>query len=102
MESQFNLADSSRVPVWFEVPDVDSRLEYRVELRYYSLPWGSRASIAMIDSDGRLVDRLKLQVEEIDVTQDSQCPRYQVLRGEGVVDIVEHRTMEPIFYMTDG
>jgi DUF4097 and DUF4098 domain-containing protein YvlB len=32
---------------------------------------------------------------------DIEYPIYEVLTVDGVVDVVEHRRLEPVFYMTD-
>jgi hypothetical protein len=112
-ESIFDLAPSSRLPKWFALPDGMSRDDVRVTMTYYVMPSQRTATFEMFKKhDGRLskVTGTLSGSEPLTLVphvmgEPTPYPAYEVITVNGVVDIVEHRQMEPgdpaLFYMTD-
>lgn len=82
-----------------------------VEMTYYiSLIAAQPASavFVLIDTNGRVLDRaetnltnkLPLTLEAASAT-GSPHPRLRVLTFNGITELIEHRTMEPVFYISD-
>jgi hypothetical protein len=106
VESQFRLAPESRLPNWFAVPDGLRRQDVNVTLTYYSAPWGRRATLSITDAHGKILRSVKTSVEGtepkvISSIPGGSYPMYEILKGDGITDVVEHRFGGPVFYMTD-
>ncbi len=95
-ESEFNLADDSRLPKWVSLPPEVKREQIEVTLDYYTTP----AVKIKIRNKNTSAERT-LKGELLRSNPTGPYPHYSVIRVNGVIDIVEHRAMEPIFYMTD-
>jgi hypothetical protein len=109
-ESQFSLAPESRLPRWFKVPEGTPRAGVDVMLSYY---------IPLVGSERTAVVTLRTgqgYKEEVIATLDGMEPKtlvpwvdgellpspsYEVLRANGVTEIVEHRQRGQAFYITD-
>ena len=106
-ESSFTLSQDSRLPKWFEVPEGMSRNDLKVTMDYYI----SGKTIFKLYKKGSFFYLKKV----IGITRDDRplklqnppsgfpknYPRYTVIIVIGMLDIVEHRKLEPVFYMTD-
>jgi hypothetical protein len=73
---------------------------------YYVAPWGRKATFTMLGPDRRRLGKVTASLAgDSPATSTGQGPRaypsYEVVEVGGVVDIVEHRRMEPRFWMTD-
>jgi len=106
VESQFRLAPESRLPKWFAVPDGLRRQDVSVTLTYYSAPWGRRATLSITDPHGKTLRSVRTTVEGsepkvISSIPGGSYPMYEILRRDGITDVVEHRFGGPVFYMTD-
>ena len=108
-ESMFRLAPDSRLPAWFVLPPGLTRADVAIELVYYTSPFrGRQATFVMLDSNGRELDEITaeqhgdapLQVSE-DVSSGDPYPLYEIVSADGITEVLEHRRMEPIFYVTD-
>ena len=108
-ESNFEIAKESRLPKWFAIPAGMTRADLTVTLDYYVVP--ERSVLTLYDKNGK-----KLSVKEgkryggyVSPKElknpppgfPKGYPAYEIITVDGVIDIVEHRLMEPIFYMTD-
>lgn len=110
-ESQFELAPESRLPRWFVLPAGSQRADVNVTLSYYGPLVGSNrtATITLRTRQGQrlqevvatLRGREPLTLEPHSDTGPIPYPSYEVLTASGVTDVVEHRRMEPVFYITD-
>lgn len=110
VESQFTLAADSRLPKWAALPSGVTRDEVSVELTYYTVvdprievlkgwwPFRSRLRDVTAQRLGGYLEPKKLDVPSSDPRHDF---RYEVLVADGVVDIVEHSCLCPVFRMTD-
>jgi hypothetical protein len=78
-------------------------------MSYYSLPWGGFAVFTLQDAKGRLLEKAhgkekcwgSLQLKNPPQGSPAGYPAYERITVEGKVEMIEHRRMEPIFYITD-
>jgi hypothetical protein len=109
-ESTFELASESRLPKWITLPPGLTRDDVSVTMSYYIKPWGRSATFILQDKKGRTltkVDGKDKGLEPMQLKNPPQgfppgYPAYEVITVNGITDIVEHRKMEPIFYITDN
>ena len=109
LEAKFQLAEESRLPKWFDIHN-DDRSEFTVKMEAYSTfkGWktvvklykkGSFLPIQQISITSETNSLKKLNPKSIEVING--YPRYNAITVNNITDIVEHKKMEPIFYMTD-
>ena len=111
MESSFTLAPESRLPKWLHIPEGVPREEVTVTMDYYVYPgertatftlhqgkssWGSTNKIT-----GVVRGSQPLQLKNPPPGFPKGYPSYEVITVDGITDIIEHRRMEPLFYVTD-
>jgi hypothetical protein len=104
-ESSFELASESRIPRWFGLPQGQQRAAVTVRVDYYSGPFGGTAKLVMRDSTG------KTTVAEGQIRNSApltrygkpgrEYPKYEIVKVGDIVEVMEHRRMEPTFYITD-
>jgi hypothetical protein len=76
-------------------------------MSYYTKPWGSSAQFVLQDANKRIIEKIdgKVNCKEPfqlkTFPQVSGYPTYEAVTANGTTDIIEHRSMEPIFYVTD-
>jgi hypothetical protein len=78
-------------------------------MSYYTTPTGRDARFILRDrngktlaeSSGRKKGLYPLQLKRRPSGFDKGYPLYEVITVNGKTDIIEHRKMEPIFYVTD-
>lgn len=110
LESSFSLSPDSRFPKWLEVPKDLSRNELSLTMEQYSIFSGMKY-VFKFKKKGNLLNIEKIVVYDHQrkiLESDSRplgfykgYPAYEAITVKGVVDIVEYRAMEPVFYMTD-
>ena len=108
-ESQFALANESRLPRWLSVPSGLRRTDVLVTMSYYVRPWGRSARFTMRDLKGKTLTQVEGKQKGLGPVRlkttppgfPSGYPAYEVITVAGTTDIVEHKAMEPKFYMTD-
>jgi len=73
-------------------------------MSYYSTPWGGRASFTVQDEkrviqkiDGKEVCTRPFSLKG----SESDYPGYEAVVVNGTTELMEHKRMEPIFYVTD-
>lgn len=108
-EASFELARESRLPKWFTLPPGLSRSDVTVTMNYYVKPSGRTSTFNLLDAN-------KKKLIEVNGTQKgleplrrkipqpgfpAGYPTYEIITVNGVVEIIEHRRMEPIFYIAD-
>jgi hypothetical protein len=102
-ESNFRLAAESRLPRWFTLPAGLSRRDVTVSLTYYAVPAG-KATFKFWDSQGQKLAELTAPVDApraLEPNTNDPYPMYQVITYNGVTEVIEHRRMDPWFYITD-
>jgi hypothetical protein len=114
VESSFDLAPESRLPVWFKLPPGMKRFDVNVTMDYWgglsprrsaSLTMRKRGFLGLIVAMDSIVAEL-VGNEPQTIPPHGPAgripyPSYEVLTARGLVEIVEHRKMEPIFYVND-
>ena len=109
VESSFQSANDSRMPRWVTLPPGLTRTDVSVTLNYYDNPLGRNAKFTLKDSNGKKLAVIKGKVKGLSPLQlrnppegfDPGYPAYEVVVAGGVTEIIEHRKMEPIFYVND-
>lgn len=108
-ESTFELANESRLPIWITLPPGLTRPDVSLTMSYYIWPWGRRATFTLRDKDGRTLAKIHGKVtgsEPLHLKHPppgfpAGYPAYEIIAVNGKTEIIEHRKMEPIFYVTD-
>ena len=99
LESSFQLADESRLPVWIKIPPGLKRQDVSLTLNYYSNPFGANAKFILKNRRGDVLEKVSGNDEPINGV--SEYPGFVLVKVNGVSEIIEHRKMEPIFYVSD-
>jgi hypothetical protein len=108
-EATFELASESRLPKWITLPPGLTRADVSITMSYYITPWGRRATFILQDKTKQTLTKLygkESGSEPFQLKHPPQgfppgYPAYEVITVKGITDVVEHRKMEPIFYVTD-
>jgi hypothetical protein len=113
LEATFELSPESRVPKWLDIPDGVPRKDIKVTMDYRSTFSGGEYIFKVFEK-GKFVrlQKLSISLENQPTVRTQELvnppegfpegyPAYNVVEVEGVIDIVERRKMEPVFYMTD-
>jgi hypothetical protein len=99
-ESSFKLADESRLPAWIHLPPKMKRPDVSLTLNYYSKPFGPDAKFILRDKQGKILEEVSGEDTPIGNNR-SKYPLYDLIVVKGISEIVEHRAMEPVFYISD-
>lgn len=108
-ESTFELASESRLPKWITLPPGLTRADVSLTVSYYIMPWGSSATFVLRDAKGQSRAKINGKMKGSEPLQLKNPPRgfppgypaYEVITVNGITEIIEHRKMEPEFYITD-
>ncbi len=108
-EATFTLASDSRLPKWVTLPPGLTRADVSLTMSYYSMPWGGSARFILLDKNkqtiekenGKMRCRAPFELENPPRGFPSGYPAYEAITVHGITEIIEHRKMEPIFYVTD-
>ncbi|MBI3344895.1 MAG: hypothetical protein HY028_08595 [Gammaproteobacteria bacterium] len=108
-ESSFELAQESRLPKWFTLPPGLSRSDVTVTMSYYVKPWGRTSTFILRNTKNQKLAKVKgknkgLKPFKLKTPRSGfppGYPSYEITTAYGVTEIIEHRRMEPIFYITD-
>ena len=98
-ESTFELASESRLPKWIALPPGLTRADVSITMSYYNKPWGWDTTFILKDKKGKVLTKVYGKSRDLGPSQG--YPAYEVITVSGITDIIEHRKMEPIFYVTD-
>lgn len=108
-ESTFSLASDSRLPKWVTVPAGLTRADVSLTMSYYIWPWEPGALFILRDKNGQVIKkeggktrcREPFQLKNPPQGFPSGYPAYEAITVNGITEIIEHKKMEPIFYVTD-
>jgi len=108
-ESSFELARESKLPKWFVLPKELSRSDVTVTMSYYVRPSGRTATFTLLDAKKQKLAEVKGSLKGLEplTLKNPQpgfppgYPSYEIVTVNGMTEIIEHRRMEPIFYVTD-
>ena len=98
-ESSFQLSENSRLPAWFKLPAGLTRRDVSVTLDYYTVFFGDDTRLILKDKSGKVLE--KVSGKDVILTEPGAYPAYVLLTVNGVPEVLEHRRMEPIFYVSD-
>ena len=109
-ESTFELASESRLPKWIVLPPGLTRADVSISMSYYVMPWGRSAIFTLRDSKKQMRAKLHGKVKGLEplYLKDPPpgfppgYPSYEIVTVNGVTEIIEHRKLEPLFYITDN
>lgn len=109
-EGNFELASESRLPKWFKLPEGMGREDVSVTMDTYLFPT-EKSIFKLRDKKGNKLSVVRgkrygghLYPKELKNPPPGYpkgYPSYEIIIANGVIDIIEHRKMEPIFYTTD-
>src|SRR6266702_6721679 len=105
VESTFDLASESRLPKWITLPAGLTSADVSVKLIYYT---GTHTKFILKDKkgnnlaeiDGKATSRYPLLLRKPQQEGDRDPP-YEVVVANGITEVIEHKRMEPIFYVND-
>jgi len=106
-ESNFRLSEESRLPKWFELPTGRTREDVIVTLHYYSYPSGGEAKLVLKEHGAwfplkKVSGKLRgLEPIKLESNINNEDIAYEVLSAEGITDVIEHKGMNDLFYMSD-
>jgi len=109
-ESTFQLASESRLPKWITLPPGLTRADVSITMSLYNLPWGPHAVFILKDAQGKILEKTYGE-EKCSKPYDPNnpppkgfplgYPLYEEITVKGTAEIIEHRKMEPVFYIAD-
>ena len=108
-ESSFELSPSSRLPQFMSLPAGLSRRDVSVTLNYFVTPARRTATFTLFDArkhllatvTGTLRGMAPLMLRNAPPGFSPGYPTYEVISANGTTDVVEHRRLEPVFYLVD-
>jgi hypothetical protein len=109
LESSFELALDSRLPRWFTIPLRVPRSDVALKMDYYTGSNGRTATFTLrnartgtniVKVDGILKGLEPLNLQNVQGPPYTY-PSYEIITVGRTVEVIEHRQMEPIFYVTD-
>jgi hypothetical protein len=108
-ESTFELASESRLPKWIALPPGLTRADVSLAMSYYTAPWGGSARFTLRDTKGHKLATIRgklrglypLQLRHPPQGFAPGYPSYEVATAGGITEIIEHKQMEPVFYISD-
>jgi hypothetical protein len=107
-ESTFQLASESRLPKWITLPPGVARADVSITMSYYGVPWGGRAVFLLQDAKGKTLEKVYgketcglFYPKNPPPGFPAGYPAYQEVTVRDTTELMEHRKMEPVFYITD-
>jgi hypothetical protein len=106
LESSFTLSQESRLPKWFASAGVP-RDEATVTMDYYIGGLSRTAVFILRNGKGRRIAGVVGEQQghtPLFVEGRSGAdfyPSYEIITVDDITEVIEHRRMEPIFYITD-
>jgi hypothetical protein len=108
-EATFTLANDSRLPKWVTLPPGLTRPGISLTMSYYVIPWGRSAQFTLRDKNKQTLEKEGGRMKCLEPFRlrnpppgfPSGYPSYEAVTINGITEIIEHRKMEPTFYVTD-
>jgi hypothetical protein len=104
-ESTFQLASESRLPKWITLPPGLTRSDVSIKMSYFTWP---SAGFVLQDAKGQTLEKVDGKVRCSDFRMKNPppgflpgYPSYTEIVVKGTSELIEHRKMEPVFYITD-
>jgi hypothetical protein len=109
VESNFTLAQDSRLPAWFTLPNQAARAQLSVELTYWT--YGKNAEFVLKNAKGTTLQvasgvscwhpRTRYARNSDGTFRPPGGPEYVIVKADGIVDVIEHSDTPAVFRMTD-
>lgn len=107
-EASFSLSSESRVPKWFHLKPDQARESVSISVDYYVSSSGRRAEFMLRDRNGRVVSRATgtmVGLQPHRLSRAGAHPKspyvYEIVIVGEISEVIEHRDMEPVFYIND-
>jgi hypothetical protein len=108
-EATFTLANDSRLPKLVTLPQGLTRADVSLTMSYYIWPWGRSAQFILRNKNGQIVKKENgkmrcakpFELKNPPPGFPPGYPGYEEITVNGITEMIEHRKMEPIFYVTD-
>jgi hypothetical protein len=108
-EASFELAQESRLPKWVKLPPGILRADVSLTMHYYVSPSGRTADFILQDKQGRNLASFSgtqkgaepIKLKSVNDKSFSGFPIFEVITVNGMSEVVEHRKVEPMFYIND-
>jgi hypothetical protein len=108
-EATFELSPQSRIPRWFQLDPTTNRADVQVKLSYYISSAGRTAKITLKRKGAWFSNSVACTQRGLEpiylgspsTKLDQQYPSFEVITCKGVTEVIEHRAMEPTFFVTD-
>jgi hypothetical protein len=104
-ESSFQLASESRLPKWITLPPGYTRSDVSITMSYFI--W-SGAGFVVRDEKGETLEKVdgsmkcsNFQLRNPPPGFPPGYPAYTEIVVKGTSEMIEHRKMEPVFYVSD-
>ena len=108
VESTFRLADDSRFPRWFATFDRDQGSRGVVTLTYLTPSKTEPDAVLELRTPDGHVQKVEGQacwhpamLDSGNHVASNRYPKYQYFKRDGVVEVIEHRKLEPLFRVVD-
>jgi hypothetical protein len=110
LESEFDLAKESSLPSWVEpLPKGCNRDYVRIKLQYWSPPWhvndvvliATCGSKTLLSESGRSETPEEWYSWAKEDWAKRQYPYFNLITIDGKTEVILHKKMKPIFYVTD-
>jgi hypothetical protein len=108
-ESCFDLSPESRLPRWFSLPAGTPREAASVHMCYYIDGNGRSATFVLRGKQNKKLAEVSgleqghypLGIKDPPSGYPQGYPTYEIVSVNGIADVIEHRRMEPIFFIND-
>lgn len=110
IEAEFALAADSPLPAWFpEIPDGYKREDLKIRMRYYAPPWNIDNTVFWVEGNwlrtiykgtGKSVQHPKHEPWQRADWNNRRNPSFVIVTIDGKTEIIEHKKMEPFFYVS--
>jgi hypothetical protein len=108
-ESTFRLSSESRLPKWITLPTGLRRTDVSITMSYYVEPWGRSVVFILQDARGKTLEKVYGKEKCRKPFQPNNPPKgfppgypaYEEITVKGTTEMIEHRKMEPVFYISD-
>lgn len=104
-EASFDLADASRLPRWFTVPQGYKRADVSVTMNTYIVFCGGCSIYLLHDHHGRILQMAYGKDGRLPASSHSSSnsyPAYTTSTVHGITEIMEYRQMGDVFYIADA
>lgn len=107
-EASYTLSPESRFPRWFSMPEGYGRKDLTVQIHYYApippFTYDLKAELLGPPPDFRVLDRasgMHRWHPDSERRGYQSNPGYVIASVNAIEEVIEHRGLEPIFYISD-